>query len=228
MRSPNGSSAAAAHTDRHGLPKPLLRGRIHQVAFFTAVPAGIVLVSLAPTTRARIATLIFVLSMVAQFGVSSMYHVGEWTQMQRNRMRQLDHSMIFVLIAGTYTPFCLLVLSGRLATIVLSVIWAGAAIGVGTKLYRVDLHVLSGFMYIGLGWAVVATFPALVRALAPWPLALLGAGGVLYTLGALSLATHHPNPWPKTFGYHEVWHSMTVVAASCHYAAILLVVLSLR
>jgi hemolysin III len=228
MRSPNGSSAAAAQRDRHGLPKPLLRGRIHQVAFFTAIPAGIVLVWLAPTTRARIATLVFVLSMVAQFGVSSMYHVGEWIEAQRNRMRQLDHSMIFVLIAGSYTPFCLLVLHGKLATVVLSIVWAGAAIGVGTKLYRVDMHVLSGFMYLGLGWAVVATFPALVRALDPSPLALLVAGGVLYTLGALVLATHHPNPWPKTFGYHEAWHTMTVLAAASHYTAILLVVLSLR
>lgn len=228
MRSPNGSSAAAVQTDRHGLARPLLRGRIHQVAFFTAIPAAIVLVVLAPTARARIATLVFVISMIAQFGVSSMYHVGSWTEAQRNRMRRLDHSMIFVLIAGSYTPFCLLVLTGRLATVVLSVIWAGAAIGIGTKLYRVDLHVLSGFMYICLGWAVVATFPALVRALAPWPLALLVTGGVLYTVGALVLATHHPDPWPKTFGYHEVWHTMTVVAAASHYTAILLVVLSLR
>jgi hemolysin III len=208
--------------------KPLLRGRIHQGAFFAAIPAGVVLVALAPSARARIATSIFALSMIAQFGVSSLYHVRDWNQVARGRMQRLDHSTIFVLIAGTYTPFCLLVLHGTLATVVLSIVWVGAAIGIGTKLYRTDLNVLSGFMYIGLGWAVVATFPALTRALDVPRLVLLCAGGLLYTFGALTLATKVPNPWPRTFGYHEVWHVMTVMAAACHYTAILLVVLSLR
>jgi len=208
--------------------KPLLRGRIHQGAFYVSIPAGVVLVALAPTLRARIATAIFALSMIAQFGVSSAYHVHDWSDEARGRMQQLDHSMIFLLIAGSYTPFCLLVLHGTLATVVLTLVWVGAAVGIGTKMYRVDLHVLSGFMYIGLGWAVVATFPALVRALAPAPLVLLCVGGLLYTLGALTLATKVPNPWPRTFGYHEVWHVMTVAAASCHYTAIMLVILSLR
>jgi hemolysin III len=166
--------------------------------------------------------------MIAQFGVSAAYHVRDWSPAARGRMQRLDHSTIFVLIAGTYTPFCLLVLHGTLATVVLTIVWAGAAVGIGTKLYRADLHVLSGFMYIGLGWAVVATVPALMRALDPVPLVLLCVGGLLYTFGALTLATKVPNPWPRTFGYHEVWHVMTVAAAACHYTAILLVVLSLR
>ncbi|MDP9330134.1 MAG: hemolysin III family protein [Actinomycetota bacterium] len=103
--------------------KPLLRGRIHQVAFFTAIPAGVVLVWLAPSSRARIGTLAFALAMVAQFGVSAMYHVGRWSQAQEDRMRRLDHSMIFMLIAGSYTPFCLLVLHGTTGTVVLAVVW---------------------------------------------------------------------------------------------------------
>ena len=166
--------------------------------------------------------------MIAQFGVSSSYHVKYWSEAARMRMQQMDHSAIFLLIAGSYTPLCLLVLHGTEATVVLTIVWVGAAIGIGIKLYRADLHVLSGFMYIGLGWAVVATFPALIRALDPVRLVLLCAGGLLYTLGALTLATRWPNPWPRTFGYHEVWHVMTVAAAACHYTAIMLVILSLR
>lgn len=208
--------------------KPLLRGRIHQGAFFVAIPAGIVLVALAPTARSRIATAVFAFSMIVQLGSSSAYHVHDWSPAARARMQQLDHATIFALIAGTYTPFCLLVLHGTEATVMLTIVWVGAAIGIGVKLYRADLHVLSGFMYIGLGWAVVITFPALIRALDPVRLVLLCVGGLLYTLGALTLATKWPSPWPRTFGYHEVWHVMTVTAAACHYTAILLVVLSLR
>jgi hemolysin III len=222
MRSPTSPESPTAEA------KPLLRGRIHQVAFFTAIPAGIVLVWLAPTARARLATLAFALAMVAQFGVSAMYHIGRWSQAQEDRMRQLDHSMIFVLIAGSYTPFCLLVLHGTTGTVVLAAVWAGAAVGISTKLYRVDLHVLSGFMYIGLGWVAAVTFPSLVRALDPWNVVLLVTGGVLYTVGALVLVTHWPDPWPRTFGYHEVWHVMTVLAATCHFIVILRVVLLLR
>jgi hemolysin III len=220
--------AAPVPLDRHGLPKPLLRGRIHQGAFFVGIPAGIVLVLLAPTPRARLATIIFAITMIAQLGVSSLYHVGDWRKRTAVRMRRLDHSMIFLLIAGTYTPFCLLVLHGTLATVVLTVIWAGAAIGIATTLYSVDLNVLSAILYVGLGWAVLATLPALVRSLTSAELVLVVIGGLLYTLGAIVLARHRPNPWPRTFGYHEIWHTMTVSATACHYTAILLVVLSLR
>jgi hemolysin III len=208
--------------------KPLLRGRIHQAAFFTAIPAGIILVQLARTDRARIATLVFGLSLMAQLGVSAAYHVGDWGDVGTVRMRRLDHSTIFVLIAGSYTPLCLLVLHGTTGVAVLSAVWSGAVLGIGTKLYRVDLHVLSGFMYLGLGWVAVVSFPSIMRGLDSWSTALLIAGGLLYSLGALVLALHRPDPWPKTFGYHEVWHSMTVAAATCHYVVILRVVFALR
>ena len=228
MGASSGASADVVQVDRRGAPKPLLRGRIHQAAFYSAIPACLVLVWLAPTARARIATLVFALSMVAQFGVSAAYHVGRWSEAQHVRMRRLDHSMIFVLIAGSYTPFCLLVLHGTTALVVLAVVWGGAAIGVGTKMYRVDLHVLSGFLYVGLGWVAVVTFPSLLRTLDAPEIVLLVTGGLLYTLGALTLATRRPNPWPRIFGYHEWWHAMTVLAAACHYTVILMVVLSLR
>jgi hemolysin III len=212
----------------HERPKPRMRGRLHQGAFVASIPAGLLLVLLAPDARARVATAIYALTLIGLFGASAAYHLGDWTEAAYSRMRRLDHSMIFVLIAGTYTPYCLLVLQGTMATVVLVTVWAGAAIGVATKLYRVDLHVLSGFMYIGLGWVVAVSLPALLRGLDTAETVLLIAGGMLYSLGALVLATNRPNPWPRTFGYHEVWHTATIAAAACQYASILLVVLGLR
>jgi len=212
----------------HERPKPRLRGRLHQAAFVASIPAGGLLVLLAPDARSRVATLIYALTLTGLFGVSAAYHLGAWTEPAYARMRRLDHSMIFVLIAGTYTPFCLLALQGALATSLLVLVWAGAAAGVATKLYRVDLHVLSGFMYIGLGWLVVVSLPALMRGLDAAETAWLVVGGALYSIGALALATNKPNPWPRTFGYHEVWHAATIAAAVCQYLSILLLVLGLR
>ncbi|CAN5811324.1 hemolysin III family protein [soil metagenome] len=212
----------------HERPKPRLRGRLHQAAFVASIPAGGLLVMLAPDARSRVATLIYALTLTGLFGVSAAYHLGAWTEPAYARMRRLDHSMIFVLIAGTYTPFCLLALQGALATTVLVLVWAGAAAGVATKLYRVDLHVLSGFMYIGLGWLVVVSLPALMRGLDAAETTWLVVGGALYSIGALALATNKPNPWPRTFGYHEVWHAATIAAAVCQYLSILLLVLGLR
>lgn len=212
----------------HERPKPRMRGRLHQGAFVASIPAGLLLVLLAPDARARVATLIYSLTLTGLFAASAAYHLGDWTEAAYARMRRLDHSMIFVLIAGTYTPYCLLVLEGTMATVVLIAVWVGAAIGVATKLYRVDLHVLSGFMYIGLGWLVAVSLPALLRGLDTAETVLLVAGGLLYSFGALVLATNKPNPWPRTFGYHEVWHAATIAAAACQYLSILLVVLGLR
>jgi hemolysin III len=224
----SGTSSSAAILDRHGLSKPRLRGRIHRVAFYAAMPAGLVLVVLAPDVRAKLACAIYALTLVALFAVSSTYHLGLHTEEQRARWRRADHATIFLLIAGTYTPFCLLVLSGTAATVELAIVWAGALAGVAIKMWRVDLHVLSGFMYIGLGWVAVVTLPAIARGLDAPGTALLVVGGALFTFGALVLATHKPDPWPRTFGYHEIWHAMTVLAAICHYVAILRVVLALR
>jgi hemolysin III len=223
----SGTVPAAATLDRHGLRKPRLRGRIHRAAFYASLPAGFVLVTLAPGARAKVACAIYALTLVALFAVSSTYHLGRHTEEQRTRWRRADHATIFLLIAGTYTPFCLLVLSGTAATVELAIVWTGALAGVAIKLWRVDLHVVSGFMYIGLGWVAVVTLPAIARGLDTPGTVLLVTGGVLFTLGALVLATHRPNPWPRTFGYHEVWHAMTVLAATCHYVAIFRVVLAL-
>jgi hemolysin III len=166
------------------------------------------------------------LALSSQFGVSAAYHLGMWSEVGRERMRTLDHATIFVLIAGTYTPFCLLVLHGAAAIVVLVIVWTGAALGIAMKVYRVDLHVVSGFLYLGLGWVAVIVFPAFLRDLSTTELALMVAGGLLYSGGALVLALHRPNPWPRTFGYHEIWHAATIGAAACLYAAILSVFLS--
>jgi hemolysin III len=210
----------------HERPKPRLRGRLHEVAFFVSIPAGLVLVLSASGSREVVAAAIYWLALSSQFGVSAAYHLGMWSEVGRERMRTLDHATIFVLIAGTYTPFCLLVLHGAAAIVVLVIVWTGAAVGIAMKVYRVDLHVLSGFLYLGLGWVAVIVFPPLVRELSTTELALMVAGGLLYSAGALVLALHRPNPWPRTFGYHEVWHAATIGAAACLYTAILSIFLS--
>ena len=202
-------------------PKPILRGWLHAGAFAVSIPAAIVLIALAPGSAARVGALVYGLALAAQFGVSALYHRGRWGERGRAVMQRLDHSTIFVLIAGSYTPFCLFVLEGPASWIVLTVVWAGALAGIGVKLYRVDLHVLSGFLYLGLGWVALAVFPTLVSQLAGWQVVLMVAGGVLYSLGALVLALRRPDPFPRIFGFHEIWHAATVAAAVCIFTVIL-------
>ena len=141
-----------------------------------SIPAGCVLVLRATGSREVIAAVTYWLALSSQFGVSAAYHLGMWSEVGRERMRTLDHATIFVLIAGTYTPFCLLVLHGVAAIVVLVIVWTGAAVGIAMKVYRVDLHVVSGFLYLGLGWVAVIVFPALVRDLSTTELALHGRG----------------------------------------------------
>jgi hemolysin III len=210
-------------------PVPRFRGRLHQAAFFVAVPAGVALVAAAPTALARTATVIYALSLAGLFGTSALYHRMPWSPRARGWMKRLDHSMIFVLIAGTYTPFSLLVLSGAWRTVVLSVVWVGAAAGILLKMVRIDgLHALTATLYIGLGWMVVVASPQMLRGLPPGAAALLAIGGVLYTIGAIVFATRRPDPSPTVFGFHEVWHAMVVGGSLCHYAAVFLVLLALR
>jgi hemolysin III len=204
----------------HLRPKPRLRGRLHEVAFIVAIPAGLVLLLIAPGPVGKIACAIYWVALLSQFGVSATYHLGKWSERAHSWLRRLDHSAIFLLIAGTYTPFCLLALDGAASRVLLAVVWLGAIAGIVTKLWRADLNVLSGLLYLGLGWAAIWLLPTLVHVLTPLELGLVIAGGVLYTLGALVLATKWPNPFPKTFGFHEIWHAATIAAASCLFAAI--------
>ena len=204
--------------------KPLLRGWIHLVAFFVSIPAGVVLVLLAQSATARAVAAIYALSLTAVFGASAAYHRVGWSPRASRRMKRLDHSMIFVLIAGSYTPISILVLHGAWSVVILSIAWAGAALGITLKLARIDgLHVVTGILYIGLGWLVTIALPQLVRGMTLPQLVLLVTGGLLYTAGAIVFATKRPDPRPAIFGFHEVWHSFMVAAAACHFAMIALV-----
>jgi hemolysin III len=209
-------------------PKPRFRGRLHQFAFFASIPQGIALVSVAAGWAARLATGIYALSMAAMFAVSASYHRLTWTPRGLFRIKRADHSMIFVLIAGTYTPLSILVLHGVWSVTVLALVWAGAVFGIAMKVFRMEKsQALGGAMYIGLGWLVVIAMPELIRGLSPAPLSLIFAGGVLYTSGAVVLLRRRPDPRPAVFGYHEIWHAMVVAASLCHYAAIMIVLTSL-
>jgi hemolysin III len=211
------------------LAVPRLRGRIHQIAFFLSVPLGVSLVIAAPTAQAKLAALVFAVSLAGVFGASAAYHLGRWSDAVRPRMRSLDHSMIFVLIAGSYTPFCLLVIKGDWGAWMLAAVWAGALAGVVLKLVALErVGKVTATLYMVLGWLAILGLPRMVAELTGLQLALLIAGGLLYTVGAIVLLRNKPNPSPRVFGYHELWHAMGVTASLCHFIAILLIVVAAR
>src|SRR5215218_7620790 len=188
--------------------RPRLRGVIHAYAFWVALGAGAVLIAVANGARARTGATVYAIGLCALFAGSAMYHRWRWDPRWRPLLRRIDHSTIFVFIAATYTPVSLLVLDGSLRWIVLLVAWSGAAAGVAFSLVWIGApRWLTAGTYLGLGWFAVITIPQLVDRLPVVPLALLAAGGVLYTLGALVYAAKRPNPWPRTFGFHEVFHA---------------------
>ncbi len=202
--------------------KPRLRGVFHQWACAGSVPLGLVLVIAAGSSRARIALTVYSVSLVALFGVSALYHRVNWRSLTaRDWMRRLDHSMIFVLIAGSYTPFAVLVLHGSLAVAILLVAWAGAGLGIAFNLVWRDAPTwLQSALYVGLGWIAVVALPQIGAAIGIGGLALLGLGGVLYTLGAVVYVIREPDPVPAVFGYHELFHILVIVAAAVQYAVI--------
>jgi hemolysin III len=208
-------------------PTPRLRGVLHQYAFFVAVVAGAVLAVLADGYREQVAVWIYAGALAAMFGASALYHRFPWrSAAARLRARRLDHAMIFVFIAGTYTPFALLAFDGALRVVVLASVWAGAALGVVLELRWIHApRWVSAIAYLAVGWiglvAAPEFFPAVGVAAAV--LVLVGAG--LYTLGALAYATTWPNPSPRWFGFHEVFHALVVVAAASQFVAVSFVVL---
>jgi hemolysin III len=206
--------------------KPRLRGVSHQYAFFVSLACGVGLILAASEGRARVAATIYAAAVSALLGTSALYHRVTWRPGPRRWMRRLDHSMIFVLIAGTYTPVALLALSGTLSRVVLIVVWAGAAAGVVFKLLWIDAPKwLFAVTYIALGWVSAAIFGELPGAIGWLGVAGLAVGGLLYTAGAVIYATGKPNPVPGVFGYHEVFHALVIAAASLHYAVIAFAVL---
>lgn len=217
--------------DRAGAPAtPRLRGWIHVWAFAVAVAAGAVLVPVAATVsgRAALATSVYAVTVCALFGVSAVYHRVHWpTAAYRIRMKRADHSMIFLFIAGSYTPFALLALPADLGLPLLAAVWAGALAGVAVKMVWPTAPRWVGVpLYLLLGWAIVPVAGDLVGQVGAAPLVLLAVGGVLYSVGGVLYATKWPNPWPATFGHHEFFHAGTVIAALCHYVAVWLVLFS--
>jgi hemolysin III len=204
---------------------PVLRGWLHLVCFFLSVPAGLLVVANAHTSRARLAAVVYAIGLSALFGVSATYHRRQWSPTARPRMKRLDHATIFVMIAGSYTPLCMLTLGGSLGRTMLLSVWIAAGTGMLFALSGIaEKRVIGLVIYIALGWAMVLLLPELARRLDTADLLLLLLGGLLYTVGCIFMGTRWPDPFPTIFGYHEVWHVMVVAAAICHYLVILGVV----
>ena len=195
--------------------KPLLRGWLHAVAAVGAAGATIGLLVVTPVDPRRlIPVLVFGLSMVALYTISAVYHLGRWQGRRLTMLRAADHASIFVLIAGTYTPICMIVLAGWFGALVLALIWALAALGMACAvltLQRPDWVV--GLHYVGMGWLALIVLPRLLQVLPLPATAVFATGGLLYTIGAVIFALRRPNPWPRVFGFHEIFH-LFVIAGS--------------
>lgn len=206
--------------------KPRLRGVLHEYAFFVSLACGLALILAASDGRARVAAAIYAAALSGLLGTSALYHRVTWRPTARRWMRRLDHSMIFVLIAGTYTPVALIALKGALASTILIVLWLGALGGVIFKLLWIDAPKwLLAAIYVVLGLVTAAVFGELPASIGWLGVAGLASGGLLYVIGAVVYASGRPNPWPKVFGYHEVFHTLVIAAAALHYAVIAFAVL---
>ena len=199
---------------------PRLRGVTHAYAFWCALVAGVVLIAIAPAGVARVAAAVYGLGLCALFGGSGLYHRWRWHPRWRPILRRIDHSTIFVFIAACYTPVGLLVLEGGIQWAVLITVWAGAVLGVTFSVAWISApRALCAALYIALGWVAVIAFPQLRSELPLTPLLLIASGGVLYTVGAVIFAIGRPNPWPRTFGFHEIFHVFVILAAVAHFVA---------
>jgi hemolysin III len=203
------------------LAKPLLRGVLHQAAFWISLAVAPFLIIGADGARATAAAAVFAGSVAACFGISALYHRVTWTPRKRLWMRRLDHAGVYLLIAGTYTPVSLLALTGDWRVVVLTIVWAGAALAIVLKFVWVGAPKwLAAAIGIALGWVAVVALPQLVDHLHPAAVILLVLGGLTYTAGAIVYARRRPDPAPTVFGYHELFHALTIVAAACQYVAI--------
>lgn len=202
--------------------RPRMRGRLHQIAFIAWIPLGITLVALGRSGSVRAATAVYAVCLIALYGVSATYHLVTWTPRARAVMRRVDHSTIFLLIAGSYTPITVIVLDGTWRTALLATVWSVTLAGMLLALAKPGrVRGLSMAMYIGLGWVAVAALPLFVSKLGPGGIALLLGGGISYTLGAVVYARRRPDPSPRVFGYHEVFHALVIAGSICHYALIM-------
>jgi hemolysin III len=202
--------------------KPRLRGVSHEWAFFVSLVLGAGLIVAAKTPKATLAVAIYAVSLSALLGTSALYHRVNWKRSKVRRwMRRLDHSMIFFLIAGTYTPFALLVLNGPLADAILVVVWAGAIAGAVVEMIWIEHPKwVAALIYVSLGSVAAVAFPGLWDDMGAPGTLLVAAGGILYTAGAAVYATQRPDPNPRVFGYHEIFHALVIAAAAAHFSAI--------
>ena len=208
--------------------KPRLRGASHFYGFFVAVGAGVLLVATAPAGTARFGATVYAVTLVAMFGASALYHRGDWTPAQAARLLHLDHSAIFLLIAGTYTPIALLATEGAVRVFLLTAVWLIAAAGIVYEWIPVPAP--RGYVtavYLALGWLGIVAFVPLYEHTGAAGVALIAAGGLSYTVGAIVHATRRPDPWPEVFGYHEIFHVFVIIAVLLHYCAIAFFVLPL-
>jgi hemolysin III len=204
--------------------KPLLRGWLHAATVPTALAAGLALVILAPGGRARAAVAIYAGTSVLLFATSALYHRGSWGPRAQGLLRRLDHGSIFLIIAGSYTPFAVLTLHGRVQRAILIIVWVGAAVGIALRVVWVFAPRWTyTLLYVGLGWVVVFVFPQLLRGAGVAAFTLIAVGGLLYTAGAVVYLLRKPDPVPRWFGFHEVFHGLTVAAWVTQYVALSLV-----
>jgi hemolysin III len=205
--------------------RPRLRGVLHAVGLVGACVAGALLIAYAPGGKVTAAAAVFAGSAALCLALSTTYHLVPWPPRAHLVMRGVDHAGIYVLVAGTYTPVGLLALHGVLQRVVLTVVWAGAAVATAVRLaWRSAPGWFTAVVALALGWAGVAALPQLVERAGLAPVVLLALGGIAYTLGAIVFASHRPDPAPRVFGYHEVFHALTIVALACQYAAIAFIV----
>ena len=201
--------------------RPKLRGWLHAGTFPLALAAGIVLIAVAPSTEARVSAAIYTFTAALLFGISAVYHRGLWSPRVNARLKRFDHANIFLIIAGTYTPFALLLLPTRQAVILLSLVWAGALIGVGFRVLWVGApRWLYVPIYLALGWSAVFWLPAFADRGGAAVVTLIIIGGLMYTLGAIVYGAKKPNPSPRWFGFHEVFHAFTLAGFATHHVGI--------
>jgi hemolysin III len=216
--------------------KPRLRGWLHLGTAPLTLAAGIVLICLSPTTATRVGSAVFTASALVLFTVSAIYHTGSWSPRVWAFLRRFDHSNIFLLIAGSYTPFSLLLLQGTERVVLLATVWGGAILGVGFRVFWTDApRWLYVPIYIALGWAAVFFMPSFFDGATRLGLGigiatftLICVGGALYTFGGVVYGFKRPNPWPRWFGFHEVFHSFTILAFVAHYVGVSMATYALR
>lgn len=199
--------------------RPRWRGRVHAIAVGITIPAGITLAVVTPGGLPRVSVIVYVLSLIALFSTSASYHLFTHTVKTQRAMRQIDHAMVYVLIAGTYTPLCLLALPKHVGIPFLILIWTAAAVGMGFKIAWKAKR-FTGALYLIIGWAAVVIMPWAYRNAGGTCLALIAIGGVLYTVGAILFYLQRPRLVPHVFGYHELWHVFTAAAAAFQFAGV--------